>query len=314
MLSQKRVNLKNALLITATAILGVGLVGFTVGTVVAETAEDEPNDDFDTAQDISEGEIAGEIIDGESDFYRLEANTTDALDVEATADSGDIDLRIFDSNRDEVVSATGFASDKRVTAKVPETGTFFIEVAGKQARTTTEYTLRVDKVTPTENDQFAPNDGFESAAAIEDQFSNAKIWGGESDFYRVGLNAGEGLEVEATADSGDIDLRIFDPDREEIKSATGFSGNKNLMIRATDTGNYFVEVAGKQRQTTTAYELQSNQTGSFDVPSVSDYADSDGVVTTDGLREAIDDWRSDDIGTSLLRDVIDAWRSGDPVG
>ena len=43
------------------------------------------------------------------------------------------------------------------------------------------------------------------------------------------------------------------------------------------------------------------------------YTDDDGVVRTDGLRDAIDDWRSGEIGTDLLRDVIDAWRSGDVV-
>ncbi|WP_255192526.1 PQQ-binding-like beta-propeller repeat protein [Natronobeatus ordinarius] len=42
---------------------------------------------------------------------------------------------------------------------------------------------------------------------------------------------------------------------------------------------------------------------------VSDYADDDGNVQTDGLREAIDDWRGGDISTDLLRDVIDVWES-----
>ncbi|WP_255191375.1 hypothetical protein [Natronobeatus ordinarius] len=43
------------------------------------------------------------------------------------------------------------------------------------------------------------------------------------------------------------------------------------------------------------------------------YTDGDGIVGTDGLRDAIDDWRGGEIDTDLLRDVIDAWRSGDPV-
>ncbi|WP_255191377.1 hypothetical protein [Natronobeatus ordinarius] len=43
------------------------------------------------------------------------------------------------------------------------------------------------------------------------------------------------------------------------------------------------------------------------------YAGDDGTVGTDGLRDAIDDWRSGEIGTDLLRDVIDAWRSGEVV-
>ena len=48
-------------------------------------------------------------------------------------------------------------------------------------------------------------------------------------------------------------------------------------------------------------------------PSVTDYANDEGIVDTDGLRDAIDDWRAGDIDTGLLRDVIDAWRSGDLV-
>jgi len=40
------------------------------------------------------------------------------------------------------------------------------------------------------------------------------------------------------------------------------------------------------------------------------YRDGDGIVTTDGLRTAISDWRVDGIDTDLLRDVIAAWRAG----
>jgi len=43
------------------------------------------------------------------------------------------------------------------------------------------------------------------------------------------------------------------------------------------------------------------------------YTNGEGVVDTDGLRVAIDDWRTGDIGTDLLRDVIDAWRTGEPA-
>lgn len=45
------------------------------------------------------------------------------------------------------------------------------------------------------------------------------------------------------------------------------------------------------------------------VRAVTTYADSDGVVQTDGLRDAIDDWRAGKIDTDLLRDVITTWRS-----
>lgn len=44
------------------------------------------------------------------------------------------------------------------------------------------------------------------------------------------------------------------------------------------------------------------------------YTDEDGIVQTEGLRAAIDDWRAGEVNTGLLRYVIDAWRSGEPIG
>lgn len=40
-----------------------------------------------------------------------------------------------------------------------------------------------------------------------------------------------------------------------------------------------------------------------------DYADPDGVIRFNGLRDAIADWRNGVITKALLEDVIDAWRT-----
>lgn len=50
-----------------------------------------------------------------------------------------------------------------------------------------------------------------------------------------------------------------------------------------------------------------------DPSSLAVYANEDDVIETDGLRDAVDDWRVGDIDTQFLRDVVDAWRSGQPV-
>ena len=50
-----------------------------------------------------------------------------------------------------------------------------------------------------------------------------------------------------------------------------------------------------------------------DEPSIEDYATDEGVVDANGLRDAVDDWRSGEIDTDLLRDVVEAWRSGEPI-
>lgn len=57
--------------------------------------------------------------------------------------------------------------------------------------------------------------------------------------------------------------------------------------------------------TLTVEEDNSSSNG----PQIADYTNADGDTTTDLLRQAIDDWRNDEIGTDLLRDVIDNWRN-----
>jgi len=53
--------------------------------------------------------------------------------------------------------------------------------------------------------------------------------------------------------------------------------------------------------------------GLTDGSTVADYTNEDGVVDTDGLRDAIRDWRNGDADTDLLRGAISAWRSGESV-
>jgi hypothetical protein len=50
-----------------------------------------------------------------------------------------------------------------------------------------------------------------------------------------------------------------------------------------------------------------------DSESVAAYTTADGRIETEGLREAIEEWRGGEIGTGVLREVIDVWRTGDPL-
>jgi len=185
-------NLWGMISITGVAILVI--VG--AGVVTAATIqEEEPNDDFETAQVISEGDVAAEIEGGESDFYRVKANTTDALDVAVNPEDGDVYLRIYNTEREQIAETTIWGGRGQLVRKVPNSGTYYIEVAGQKEGTTTDYTLDYDKITPAENDDFAPNDDFSSAAPITKQFTDAKIWGGESDFYRVKANTTDALDL-----------------------------------------------------------------------------------------------------------------------
>jgi hypothetical protein len=46
---------------------------------------------------------------------------------------------------------------------------------------------------------------------------------------------------------------------------------------------------------------------------ISEYTDTDDVVGTAGLTEAIKDWRDGEVDVPLLLEIINAWRSGEPV-
>ena len=147
------------------------------GVAAADTQESEPNDDFGSAQPIPEGVVDGQVVDGEVDIYRIDLNGTDALDVRLSPASADLEVRIYGPDRQEI-DGDGFVGQgatDQLAVKAPESGTYYVEVTGTDSDTTSEYTLDVQKVTPSENDRFAPNDDFASAAGLPKGVSNATL-------------------------------------------------------------------------------------------------------------------------------------------
>jgi hypothetical protein len=230
----------------------------------AENDPFAPNDDFESAADLSEGFNDARIVGGESDFYRFEANTTDAIDAElSSADNlGDLAIRVYDADRNELVADGNDFQGIDATIKTPSTGTYYIEIAGQSRQTTSNYTLDFDIVTPAENDPFAPNDDFESAAPLRQEFTDARIVGGEADYYKISLADGEsvGAEIRSADSFGDIAIRVYDTTRTQVAGDGNDFGGLEVSHQATTTGTYYIEVAGQSRQTTSAYELRSNQT------------------------------------------------------
>ena len=83
-------------------------------------------------------------------------------------------------------------------------------------------------------------------------------------------------------------------------------------VLAFDTGAGSASAAD-----TTGYGVGDFGEGGFGIGgyrTVEYYADNDGVVRSDGISEAINDWENGVIDMSLLLDVIGAWRSGEVVG
>ena len=244
---------------------------YTLNTDVVTPTENDPfapNDGFESAASIEEQFTDATIWGGESDFYRLEANTTDALDVRLTPQSGELEFYVYDNNR-ETIASDGFVSSgdaDRLTKKLPQNGTYYIEVTGNDGSTTTDYTLNSEVITPSKNDNFAPNDGFESAAVIEEEFSDGTIWGGESDFYRVGLTSQEEWTVDLTTQQADMEFYLYAPNRTQLASDTFVSDADELSVVAPETGTYYLAVTTDGNTATTDYTIQSTQTGDSNTP------------------------------------------------
>ena len=76
-------------------------------------------------------------------------------------------------------------------------------------------------------------------------------------------------------------------------------------VRVLDeTGEIMLNVTYDERGVI-AYEEPPEE----DDPSGEDYADPDGIIRLDGLRDAIADWRDGVITKSLLEEITDAWRT-----
>jgi hypothetical protein len=245
------------------AVLVFLLLILSVGVAPVTAQDQEPNDDFDSAQAISEGARDGQIQNGESDFYKIDATTVDAIDLSLGINSDSVNLVLYGPNRGQLgrafVDRTGEAE---ITRKVPENGTYYIEVVGAGAGTTTSYNLDVDVITPSENDEFAPNDDFDSAAPINNEVSRGKIWGGESDLYAVGLDAGEQVSLEVGINSDSVNLVLYGPNREQLgRDFVDRTGRAEITRIVSESGTYYVEVVGTDAGTTTNYRLISNRTG-----------------------------------------------------
>lgn len=135
----------------------------------------------------------------------------------------------------------------------------------------------------------------------------------------------------ATDTDGDpikkIELEFMHPDGgTEATTTTDENGEYTIEIAAGTTYEITVdewrvepfttEVAVEPDQTHTVdiqLTLDEPAWPPYDSPDQPPYTNDDGVVETDGLRDAIDDWRRDEIETDALREVIDAWRSGESL-
>lgn len=142
--------------------------------------------------------------------------------------------------------------------------------------------------------------------ALEERFSPT-VEGVELD----SLSAETGWETVAGPDA----LTVFygTEDASEIEADTTVEISYELLV-PPDGGRYQIEgslgMAGPNSRETLWLQIGPSVIGVGE--GLRRYVGESGGIDADGLRDAIDDWRAGDIGTSHLRKVIDIWRTVEP--
>ena len=200
--------------------------------------------------------------------------------------------------------ASGFETngiDNTLTFTANETGTFFVDVTVDELfGATGDYELTAN----TFEDDFSADvntigvltsDGTAATGAID--------FAGDDDWFAIDLIAGETYSIVLTSDTifaFDLFLNLLDSSGGFVTSGNSFNGlNNTLTFTASETGTFFVDVAGNEFFGATGdYELTANSIEDDFTADVNTTGvlTSDGTVTTGSIDVAGDsDWFAIDL-------------------
>jgi len=228
-----------------------------------QTGDLEPNNDFISATQISPGTYTGlEITQNDSlDFYAAELDSGEVLSasIQFAQANGDLDLVLFGPDQNTTLQeSTSETDDENITYLAAEPGTYYLAVGGYQ-NATAPYNLTVSTsgdnpppVPPT--GEFEPNNDFANATQIEPgTYTGLETTRDDSlDFYAANLTSGEALSASiqfAHAD-GDLNFFLVGPNQNEtLQTSISGTDDENITHVATETGTYYLVVAGYQGAT-----------------------------------------------------------------
>jgi hypothetical protein len=229
----------------------------------------EPNDSAQEATPVQEDVYENLTLCNELDWYRIDLNQGDGLDVliEFQQAQGDLDLWIVDQNAlaqpqitpDNALCAgiTETDDEECSLASLPATGRYWIIVSPyNQART--GYTMTV-LVTPAsggcQDDAREQNDTPAEATGVwtGQPLDGLKICPHDDDWFVTYMYVGERLVVQArfTHAAGDLDLKLYSAgvtpqtlSQHQLASSTSATNDERIEYSVTQEGDHYVRVYG----------------------------------------------------------------------
>ncbi|MDB9862585.1 clostripain-related cysteine peptidase [Litorivicinus sp.] len=223
----------------------------------------EQNDSASTAYDLdtisSDLEFADLTIEqaGDADWFKFTYDADTRLDISLVFDgqTSDIDLELYDANQnwiDGSYSVTGF---EELTLAGLEGGDYYLHVYEYGDGLSEAYDLRFAATDAADasdlNDQAEPNDTFEDAtdlgeASGEGLIADLTLTSGDEDWFQAFLvNDGtpnQYVSVLFDHSDGDIDLELYDADRNLLRSGTSVTDNETIYLSDIDSGQYYLRI------------------------------------------------------------------------
>ncbi|WP_254273099.1 Hvo_1808 family surface protein [Haloarcula marina] len=217
----------------------------------------EPNDDVRNATRLQPGTYDDlNVTAGDIDVYAVGLTAGESLSasINFSHEEGDLDLFLLGANGTVRQSSTSETDGENVSYVAGETGTYYVVVTGFQ-NATNDYSLTLDTTgtgPPTAEGEFEPNDDFANATAIDPgTYDGLEITEDDVDIYAVELEAGESLsaEIEFSHSVGDLELFLLGPEQSVRQASVSSTDNESVSTVATESGTYYLAVAGYQGAT-----------------------------------------------------------------
>ena len=188
------------------------------------------------------------VCPGDADFFSFSAQANQA--VTATARfvdaEGNVDLRLYSPDGDQVALALGGTDVERLVHTTATPGDYVLGVfqgAADDRRPGSAYALTIS--TEACDDAFEDNDQrLEGTTLLPGSYGGLRACPGDTDWYRVSINANEVLDVTARfADAlGNIAMRLYDDTGAVVSQALSGSDDERIVYAAPTGGDYFIQV------------------------------------------------------------------------
>ncbi|MHA1794066.1 MAG: PPC domain-containing protein [Promethearchaeota archaeon] len=200
----------------------------------------EPNDDFDHAVLIGEGEI-DDLIGFDDDWYKIYLNNEGILDMSLNiSGTGDLDLYLYNSDESLLAWSSGSSSLETIHYFVRSPGYYYIKVDLYSGGAQYDLITAFDP-----DDSYEDNDNLESATAIniyENESLNLKSF--DDDWFKIQIisNGGDiNISISLNGE-GIAHLNLYDSVGNLLSSWSGNSTFQSIQYTVVGSGDYYIKV------------------------------------------------------------------------